>query len=508
MKAVKRNRLMSLGNTLYDAAKSNGQRSNAFLAFPLFAEKEFTQYTRETILKKKRWLEANLSVISASIKKVGRYSIGEGLYPIPETTDLEWNDLTREAFIEWANNPSVCDAVGRWTFWDMQRYAAENVFSEGEAFFALVNSSIKQAPQLQAFDNTEIRYLGSIGSAPASLAAGESTYWDGVKINRNGRVIAYSVQTSDGGGFEDVDAANMIHVADYKRPNQVRAISPFHSSANSAVDALDLKALETSSAKLHSALGIAVTKLRGEGIGEGGLTGQLKELLTSTSNANGTETPTGQTAIGEEIFGGAGVVHFGAGEDVKMLSSTRPSPNIVLYLQFLYRDIATSTGLPFEVVWNMSELGGVNARAMLADAQFFFDHIQRKIATSFCRRVYIWWASVMMNTGKLPLCKDAKWWHCDWRGPAKLNIDRSQVASDISAVDAGLTTLQDYYRARGADWKPKTTQRITEVQFRLEQCKLAGVPYLTVFPNKVGASPMDAPEDFSGSTNPPAPSPS
>jgi capsid protein len=504
MKAVRRNRLMSLGNTLYDAGKIDGQRSNSFLAWPQFAEKEFSQYTRETILKKKRMLEANLGIVSAMIKKVGRYSIGGGLYPIPETTDQPWNDLVREQFTEWMNCATVCDAMGRWTFPEMQRYVAENYFGEGEAFAALVNSAQVGAPQLQMFDNFEVRYIGRSGAAPASLDPGGFSYWDGVKINRNSKVVAYSIQTSDGGEFQDVDAVNMVHVADFKRPNQVRAISPFHAGANSALDALDLKGLETATIKLHSLLGVVYSKSTGKGVGEGGLSGSLSELFQTVTNPDGSSGQTNQTVIGENFFGGAATLHLGAGEEIKLLTSERPSVNLIEYLEWLMRDCSVSTGLPIEMVWNLSELGGVNSRICLADIQFFFDLIQHKVAKAFCQRVYVWWLSIKMNDGDIPECQDPRWWPCHWQGPSKLSIDRNQVASDIAAVDAGLNTLQDYYSARGANWKPKTKQRIAEVKYRMAECAAAGVPYLTVFPAKPGAMPMDSPEDFSGAQAPPA----
>ena len=509
MKAVKRNRLMSLGNTLYDAAKIDGQRSNGFLAWPQFAEKEFTQYTRETILKKKRMLEANLGIIGSLIKKVGRYSIGAGLQPIPETTDQEWNDEVRETFLEWARNPIVCDANGKWSFFDMQRYAAENFFSEGEAFAALVNSAQVESPQVQMFDNFEVRYIGANGAAPGTLDPGNFTYWDGVKLNRNGKVVAYSIQTADGGEFVDVDFPNMIHIADFKRPNQVRAISPFHAGANSALDALDLKGLETATIKLHSLLGVVYKKSTGKGVGEGGLSGSLSQLLMPTAptvGPDGAPSVPNQTAIGENFFAGGVTAHLGADEDIKLLTSDRPSVNLIDYLEWLYRDVAVSTGLPLEVVWNLSELGGVNSRIVLADAQYLFDYIQQKIAEMFCRRIYIWWVSVKINNKQIRPCTDPKWWACHWQGPCKLNIDRNQVASDIAAVDAGLNTLQDYFSARGTNWRPKTKQRIQEVKFRMDECRAAGVPYLTVFPAKPGAMPMDSPDDFSdGSTPKPAP---
>ena len=495
---------MSLGNTLYDAAKYNGQRDTSFLAWPQFAEKEFTQYTRETILKKKRMLEANLSIVPAMIKRVGRYSIGEGLHPIPETTDAEWNELAREAFESWASSAAVCDTQGKQTFWEMQTYMARAYFGEGESFAGLCNSSVVGAPQIQLYDNFEVRYMGRTGSAPGDAETGDNAIWDAVLLDRNSKAKGYFIQTRDGGDFQLIPAHNMVHIADFVRPNQVRAISPFHAGANSAVDALDIKALEVASVKLHSLLGVLYKKSSGRGAGEQGISGNLRELLAPVTGPSG-EEKSGQTALVEQFYAGAATLHLGENDDIKLLSSDRPSINLIEYLEWLYRDVAVSTGLPLEVVWNLSDLGGVNSRIMLADAQFFFDHIQRKIATSFCRRVFVWWASVMMNSGQLPYVSDDRWFnHIHWQGPCKLNIDRNQVSSDIAAVEAGLTNYNDYYSSRGANWKPKLTQRILEEKFKLEQCKAIGVPYLTVFPAKPGAAPQDAPEDFSGSTNAPS----
>jgi capsid protein len=516
MKAVKRNRMAALGNSLYDAAKVlDGQRSSSFIAWPMTAEKEFTTYTRETILKKKRMLEANLPIVGNMIKKVGRYSVGAGLHITPETTDAEWNEIVREDFESWAKNSTVCDAMGRWTFYDMQKYAAEQFFGEGECFFAQVNSSQVGSPQLQAFDNFEVRYIGATGAAPGNLEPGEFTYWDGVKLNRNSKVVAYSIQTTDGGGFVDVDAENMIHLHDLKRPNQVRALSPFHAGANSAIDALDLKGLETATKKLHSLLAVVYKKKKGEGVGEGGLSGSLSEIFGTTPEPNGTtpqpngtEKPTKQTVIGENFFGGAATAHISDGDDIELLTSERQSVNVIDYLQFLYRDVAVSTGLPIEVIWDLSDLGGVNARITLADVQYFFDYIQGKIAELFCRRVFIWWACIKMKNGQLRMPTDPKWYnHIHWQGPAKINIDRNLIAQKIAALDSGLTTLQDEHSAMGGNWKAKQRQRVLEVKARMEMCKAEGVPYNIVFPPKAGAPPQDAPEEFSGSMSSPAPAP-
>ncbi len=219
----------------------------------------------------------------------------------------------------------------------MQRYAAENLFGEGECFAALVNSAQVGSPQIQMFDNFEVRYIGAAGAPPRFFGAGQVHLLGWRKTKRNSKVIAYSIQTADGGAFVDVDAANMIHIADFKRPNQVRAISPFHAGANSALDALDIKGLEVASIKLHSLLGVVFKKNTGRGVGEGGLSGSLTELFNTVTNPDGSQTKQNSSVVGENFFAGGATAHVGADEDIKLLTSERPTINLINYLEWLYR---------------------------------------------------------------------------------------------------------------------------------------------------------------------------
>ncbi len=491
-KTIERKRLQTIGNTYYEAAQMSGQRAQAFLAFPLTAEKEFSYYNRRTILKKKRYLEAQLSVIGGLTEKVKKYVVGRGIIPMPCTTDDAWNDMVTGDFIDWASNPIVCDAMGMQDFWEMQSWMAGSYFGEAEGFAALISSAIANAPQLQLIDPGEVEYYASSGIPPALMQAGESTYFDGVKLNSKGKIIAYAVRVTDGGGggegTVDVDAANMIHHCMRKRPNQYRGLSPFASVANSGVDALDLRALEISSCKLHSALAIAYTKTTGPAVGPGGFTDSLKNLLQATTTEAGTQQPTGQTVLGEEVFAGAMIKHLEPGGKLELVSSNRPTVNVLHFLEWLYRDVAAGTGMSIELIWNLSALGGVNARINLADIQAFFDLQQGKLNQSFNQRVYIWWLSKKFQDG-YPMPNDPKWWKCHWLGPAKITGDAGNTAKSlVELLNNGFGTWAEYWQSLGKSWKPQIRQRVMEVKFAQDQCAENGVEYAKVFPPAAGSA--------------------
>lgn len=498
MKQIIRKRLANIGQSFYDSAKpGDTQRSNFWLAFPLTGEKEFTTITRMNSLRKFRACEANLGIIGAMKDKVGRYAVGRGLFPIPQTKDTEWNISTAQRFDEWASNPNVCDAMRMMTFWEMQKWNAETYFSEGETFNGMVNSKRVNSPQIQLFDNGEVEFWPGYGGVPGGVNGGE-IWWDGCRLNSDGTIAAYSIRTMDGGGYVDVEAHNMIHIAKRKRPNQVRALTPFASSLNSALDSMDMKGLEVATRKLHSFLAMVFQKATGPGVGAGGLTGQLQNLLNATPTGDQGSQVEITNAIGENIYAGGAIAHTGINEELKLLTSTRETGNVIDFLNWLFRDLAVGAGLPIELIWNMADLGGANSRIVLSDGQWFFDSVQDKINDCFNYRVWVWWLSIMIDQGQIETPNDPEWWKVHWMGPPKLTADAGRaMTAEIAALEAGFGTWEDYYAARGQNWKPKTTQRITEVVYSFNEAARLKPPtftgdnmawYSLIYPPKAGAA--------------------
>lgn len=461
----------------YDAATQSGARST-LINFPLNARREVTPWVRRTVLGKLRDLEANLGIIQRMKGQVGKYSVGFGIFPVPQTSDTEWNELARSNFMDWANNPGVCDVAGAMTFWERQRYHAETFFAENESFDALVSSSFSGAPQLQLFDNSEIggSIFGPVSSDPNVI--------DGVRVNAQNRPISYLAVTLPPGGFistqsefQEIPAADMIHIIKRKRANQLRGISPFAPAINPAIDVMDLDSLIVASAKLHEAMGIKVTRKSGDA-GKKGISGQVSKLLDAEGKP---------TQVNEKFIRGAMIQYLGIDEDIDIVSSDRPTQNLLNYLVYRIRHICITTGLAFEIVWDLATLGGATARILVEDIQWFFDGIQDVLNDRFNQRVWVWKNASDMKNGVLRECRDPRWWNCHWQGPPKLTADKGNTSkADVDRLYAGQDNWQDYYANRGRDWKPKLQQRINELAWLNAQCAAAKVDPNLIFAPKPG----------------------
>lgn len=465
-------------STIYDCATDSPARSSLTFPFPLNARREITPLVRREALKKLRALEANLGIIQRMKGQVGKYAIGFGVFPVPQTSDPEWNELARSRFMDWGNNPSVCDVAGAMTFWERQRYHAETFFAENESFDALVSSSFAGAPMLQLFDNSEI-------GAPYGYSPFHPDYVDGVKTNAQFRPLSFLVNVenplpmSRGDRFitAEIAAQDMIHIVKRKRANQLRGISPFAPVINTATDVMDLDALIVASAKIHEAMGITVKKKSGDA-GKKGITGQVKKLVDGAGKV---------TEVREDFIRGAMIQYLGLDEELDIVSSDRPTQNLLNYLVYRIRHICITTGLPFEIVWDLATLGGATARIALADAQWFFDLVQDTINDRFNQRVWVWKNASDMKNGLLRPCRDPRWWNNHWQGPAKLTADEGYSAqAQIDRLYSGQDNWQDQYARRGRSWKPALTQRIDEIAWLNKQCADKKVDPNLIFAPKPG----------------------
>ena len=509
-RAIQRKRTFATANTFYQASQIDDKRSQTWVAFPQTAEKELSPFNRRQMLRKLRYLEANLSIVGGLKQKVIKHSVGKGIIPMPVTLDEEWNDKVTTDFINHADNPNVSDAIGLMSFWEMQQWYAGSLFSDGEAFAALVSTKATEYPQLQVIDPGEVEYFASGGGYNPGELEGAYTYLDGVKVDRMSRRIAYSVRVTDAGGDEDgiVDVAveNMLHTWDKLRPNQYRAITPFKAVLNKGLDAMDLEDLEVATYKLHSAL--AVVHVRAAGSNPGGLTDNMKKMLGVQQQANGTQLPTGQLALGANILQGAMIKTLAPGEDLKLLASTRNATNIIALLEWFYRSVAVGTGLSIELVWNLAALGGTTARINLTDLQAFFDIHQHRVTQGFNQRFYVWWLAKKFKQG-YPMPKDPHWWKCHWLGPAKITGDtQGQIPSLVQALQNGFTTWGDFWASQGRSWKPAIRQRIREVGFVKKECLLIGqemgveIKPEDVFPPAPGSTHTPLPDQPSPTPTP------
>jgi Bacteriophage capsid protein len=448
----------------YDGADSSNVRSQLFI--PTNSRRELNSYTRQELVRKVRALDANLGIYGRIIRKAGQNAVGKGIFPRPITRDKEFNKAAKRLIEEWGGMPGVYSIDDSRDFWEDQRQAAETLVGDGEFFSQLVYSPESGAPMVQPLDIFEI-------VQPIEREQGQ-IWEDGILVNEFLRPVAYGVRELSGPyDWRDfrgrvVPRRDMIHIFQRRRAKQLRGITWFYSGINQGIDALDLRALETGTAKLHSALGVVVKKNKGDA-GKSGISARLEQSLGVSSDKPG--------QISEHFIRGAAIEYLASDEGIELVSSDRPSPNLREFIEFLYRDIAIATGLPIEVIYNLASLGGATARAVLEDAQWWFEMIQDKIVERHSRRIYVWRLAVAQHRGEIPVCRDPDWWACAWRGPAKLTVDMGRTAeANIKLVRNGMLSHERYYEERALDAQEELTSQMDFLQWLREECEERNLP--------------------------------
>ncbi len=486
-------------STSFAGANDSGTRTST-AGTPFDTRKEVTFYTRVQLIKKSRWLCNNLGLMRRFINGVSRYAVGGGISHIPATRDEDWNELADTYFTDWANEQLLCDVRGRLNFWRMQKSVLRSMFRDGDCFVLKAPTkesvtaggrTIIGAPRLQWLESHRV---GSVNQSSYVGDVDAEGYWEGLKFNDEGMATSYKIlidtnnRTRDLGKVTTREANDVMHILDDERASQVRGLPWIYHGVNSAIDILDLTSLEKVAVKLHSQIGAAIKKKTGDA-GRGGFTGNLSKQRGRTEDGKK------KVVAYENFMGAAGILQLDLDEEFQFLTSNRPSQTFEGFIDFLVRDMAWGFGVSPEFIWSVAGLSGPNARLILEDAKWFFEEIQDLLVSLFCKKVYTWVIARAMERGELPMCKDDRWWICDWIGPAKITIDQGREGQlELDRLNNGCGTWEEYWATRGKSGRKQVRKRIDEIADAMEYAKEKvgpgheeGVPFDYIIALKPGA---------------------
>lgn len=471
----------TFSSTLFDAANDTGTRSNA-LGFPIDSRKEIRPEERRTLIKKSRSLRNNLGLVRRLINGTTRYTLGRGLIPSAATDDKAFNIRADAYFDRWAMS-TQCDVSGRLNFYQMQRVALRELFTDGE-FFGLQVRDTEDRCKVQLL-KTE-RVSGAARCIPGDHFA------DGIRCDEDNsptsyRVISYD-RRSDLQKTTDYSAEDMIHVFDPERIGQQRGLPWLYHGQNSLLDILDITAFEKAAVKLHSYFAAAITTPTGkapQGV-------KARAAAATGGDSGGSDAESRQY---HTFLGGAAIPVLRKGEEIKFFTSDRPSLTFAGFIDFLVRDIAWGFGVSPEFIWAVAGMGGANTRFILQDSEWFFDEIRQLLIDIFCQRIYSWVIANGILSGNLPYCKDPLWHACNWQGPPSLTVDRGRDGRlYIDLVKNGMMSRQDWWSALGKDGLKMRRAIIEELAEDIAYCEEKGVPvgfYLQAMPGQAGVSASD-----------------
>jgi capsid protein len=481
------------GNVFMGANESSVRTPTAQM--PIDSRREVTWANRYMLIKKSRWLDNNLGLMRRLKNGTARYTVGTGIAPIPDTKDRDWNNRADDWFTNWASTPMLCDTRQQMSFWRIQKAMCRAMFRDGGSF------------GLKAPSANEVRTDGSQMVGSPSMRWHEATtvsnlfqnnsmlddegYREGIKIDpSSGRVLSYRFlydkypAVYDQTGFETYPKDSVVHLHDPERAAQLHGLPWIYHGANSAIDMLDLTALEKHAHKLHAAMAGAIKRRSGQAP-KGGFTGNLVQERRDPAIPGKGSRPTVITY--ENFAGGAGILNLGLDEDFQLFTSQRQSHIFSGFIDFLVRDIAWGFGTSPEFIWSVVGLGGPNGRMILEDAKWFFEEIQDLIVELLCQPIYVWAIARAIERGELPKCSDPEWWVAHWQGPAKITIDQGKEgALELDRMAMGCNTWEEYWALRGKNGRKMVFKRIDELAEAMAYAKTKGVPFELVFSQAPG----------------------
>ncbi|HVT74575.1 MAG TPA: phage portal protein [Lacunisphaera sp.] len=414
--------------------------SRGMVWFPqLDTRREITSYTRTEILRKVRFLYANVGFCRRLINGIARMVAGTGLRPRPKTGDKNWNKLALDRIKTVYNSAPTYDLAAKFNGFQSQRARLRCRYKDGDVATIFTRGSDGRA-------TTAIYEAHQIGNG-RTIEGDEKTLFDGVRVDRNNRMLSLRL-IGDDDTQADVPAASCALLADYERPGQNRCLSILGHAVNPLLDRTEINSYFKGSIKNAARIGYYIgtqpqstpTTLSRPGGSASG-----KTVVTTTSGA--------KIAL-DKVFSPAGgeVQELDPGRELKILLDERPHPNTLGFLDELVRDISLGVDLSPEVLYNIVKLGGANIRYVMADAQSFIDAEQQVLVNSTLGPEYIWFLADEIGSGRLPKCPDPEWWKHDWITPARWTVDIGRDGKlHLEQLRSAALTFRRFFGWQGLD---------------------------------------------------------
>lgn len=450
----------SARTSAFDGAGTSTRRG--YIYGPKSTKSELTQYTRETMLTRARWLVRNVGFAKRCSWGLAR--MAGWMSPVGLTKDKEWNKLGTDLFEKRYGASAISfDAQGRQNFYSYQPLVTATRLQDGDFGTAFTQSASGLA-QVMSYEAHQIG--NSTNSTGTNIR-------DGVWVNRLQRALGYNILDDDRKGTL-IDASKFVLHSDFLSVGHVRGVSAFHHAINNLVDITEIKADLKTGIKIANRAGHYILNT---------LPQTRSSAPTGMTPATGAATQQSDTQWSiQDLYSpekAAGKsVELKAGQEIKTLLDQRPHPNTQAFLDELVRDIAAGFDMAPEVLWNIAALGGASVRYVMADAQKTVERMQQTLVDQFLTRFWLYFVSGEMAAGRLRPCQDKDWYVVGWQPPAKLTVDIGRDGRlSIDLHKAGMLTLQSWFGAQGSDWKSHIDQAVEEYAYKLVACATASAQY-------------------------------
>lgn len=451
-----------------------------------------------TLRKRARDLYAGGGLARSGPETLTTSVVGWGILPKPKI-DGDFLGMTDEAreeaektiareFRLWAGN-TMCDATRRQNFYGIQQLAFLSMLMSGDVFALFGMKENKRTPYqttIRLLEADRICNPDSSGDSEGTATDSGGRIVDGVETDQEGTVIRYHVASRSPIAENDsseliwtaIDAfgadtgyPNILHVMTYERPEQCRGI-PFV--------AAEIEQLKQFTRYMNAELAANVVSAMLTCF----ITSDQDDGSFGMQDAVNKEDKVTDDDISLELAPGA-VYNLPPGKKIETVNPLRSNSQFETFVNTCITVIASSMGIPKEVLTKKYESNYTAARAALLDFWRTVKVYRTRFNDDFNQPIYEQWLSEAVATGRIdapgffddPAVRQA-WCGCVWMGASMGHVDpKKEVAAAESRIANNITTQeQEAAEYNGNDWAANIRQRKKEVTAAQELTSLLEQP--------------------------------
>lgn len=375
----------------------------------------------------------------------------------------------------WAEN-TMCDAERQQNFYGLQWLTFLSMLMSGDVFALFGMKPNKRTPYQTTIRILEADRISTPDSSGDSISVETESggrIIDGVEISRDGEVIRYHVASrsplasSDGSEltWTAIDAygkesgyPNILHIMTWERPEQRRGV-PFVAAEIEQLKQFTRYMNAELAANVVSAM-LTAFIVSEEDDGKAGMEDAVNEEDKVTDDE-----------LHLELAPGA-IYDLPPGKDVKTVNPLRSNAQFEAFVNTSIMVIASSMGIPKEVLIKKYESNYTAARAALLDFWRTVRLYRTRFNNMFNQPIYEQWLAEAVAAGRIdapgffddPAVRQA-WCGCLWMGASMGHVDPlKEVNAAAARIKNNISTQeQEASEYNGNDWAANVRQRKREI---------------------------------------------
>lgn len=414
---------------------------------------QLTQFGGRSLREQARWLDNNHDLVIGLLDKMEERIVGaRGIIVEPQPlllTGAVADDLAKEIRAAWAEWSVAPEVTGQYTRPVMERLLARTWLRDGEVFCQMVQGKV---PGLTPQAGVPF-WLEALEPDFVPLESNDSGkgLCQGIFLNAWGRPIKYQVHkslTTSGialGDTKEINADNMLHLKFVRRLHQIRGNSLLSGILIRLSALKDYEDAELTAARIAAALGMYVKK------------------------GDGQSYPESEDKEEREMDIVPGMLFDGLqpGEDIGMIKSDRPNPNLENFRNGQLRAVSAGSRGSYSSIARDYNGTYSSQRQELVESFEGYNILQDSFVAAISRPNYRNWLQMAITSGviKTPADLDMKsLFNAVYSGPVMPWIDPLKEANGWKVqVRGGAATESDWIRSRGANPSEVKRRRKAEI---------------------------------------------